>query len=112
MARDPSETSVLTIYGQPDGDGYAVCARSDKGAREVESCEGGKCATTRFEITSGDDCLLVDVYWPSDSGAAGAFISVNCMLPEGWDAEFCYGDTHPLGWLVLGVPLDAVVKAT
>lgn len=110
MDRDPSDTSVLTFGGDVDRDCSAVLSRADAGAEAVDSASGGTEAAVRYQITSGDDSYLVEVHWPKDTGITGARVTGIGDLPKDWEAEFWFSDDHPLGWLVLNVPLDAKVE--
>ena len=110
MERDPAETTVLTFCGEPDGDLCAAYTRADAGADARSEESGGAKATVRYRITSGEDSYFVDVYWPSDTGLDGTRVAGIGELPKGWEAEFWTSDEHPLGWLVLNVPLDAKVE--
>ena len=110
MERDPAEITVLIFCGEPDGDCCAYYTRSDAGKDEATAESGGASATMRYQVTSGDDSYLVDVYWPSDTGLSGARVAGIGDLPRGWEAEFWTSSERPLGWLVLNVPLDAKVE--
>lgn len=110
MDRDPAETSVLTFGNDPDGDGCACYTRADAGGAETETEAGGAGSTVRYRITSGEDRYEVEVYWPKDTALSGARVTGVGELPQGWEAEFWFSEERPLGWLVLNVPLDAVVE--